>query len=303
MSLESDPIPLRWYRRPQVEEAARAIHEHAQAGLLGPLDLALELSALLFRDGEGSYWFLDAWSAIWYRFAGQDWTRAEVQPPRLLEGLDGLTVPPAPLDPPPDGNATQHDAEASPTDALAAARAELVDAYREGRIASLDAELLLASSVLVDREGHLWAVGAASGAWYRDDAGWARMSLPPDLASLARLRRPPADGERACPSCGAPVLPELEGWSAEADARAARDLLAQAGSLPEPLTPPWDPPPGYPNLELPRVTRRVPLVPAEIEPGAARLIRCPTCGAEVREGVRFCGQCGTPLATLPGGAS
>jgi hypothetical protein len=313
MSYEPDPIALRWYRRLQIDEAARAIREDTEAGLLSQLDLALALSTFLFRGAEGSYWFHDAWMEAWCRFDGRDWQRTQDQPPQELEGLDGLAVPPEPISPPQDTEATMVAAVTSPAQTLVAAQAEIREAYRAGWIASTDAEALLGQSVLIDHDGRVWTAGTTSGAWYCDDGtGWDHKPAPPDPDALARIR-PPAgpcpscgaalEGAMTCPACGTAVPPELDGLSENAYASAVRALLSQAGVLPELLTPPWAPPPGYPNVELPRITRRAPLVAAEAGAGADRPVRCPSCGAELRPGVRFCGQCGATIEIAHGGGS
>jgi hypothetical protein len=305
MSLAFDPIALRWYRGAQIDEAARALREDTEAGLLSQLDLALALSAFLFRDGDGAYWYHDAWMEVWYCFDGRDWQRTQREPPHEMEGLDGLDVPPEPISPPQDTDATTLAGDASPMQALAAARAEVGEAYRAGWIASTDAETLLGRSVLIDSDGRVWTVGAASGAWYCDGGnGWARAPAPPDPGSLARIR-PPAgpcpscgaalEGALACPSCGTAAAPQVEGLSELAYNRAVRSLLAGARATPEPLAAAWAPPPGYPNLELPRVARRVPCVALETGDDVQRPACCPACGSELRPGMRFCGQCGTPL--------
>ncbi|MFN2154959.1 MAG: zinc-ribbon domain-containing protein [Anaerolineae bacterium] len=304
MSPESDPIALRWYRRAQIDEAARVVREDTEAGMLSQLDLALALSTFLFRGAEGSYWYHDAWMEAWYRFDGRDWMLAQGGPPQELEGLDGLAVPPEPISPPQDTDATMVAAVASPVQALVAAQAEVREAYRVGWIASTDAEALLGQSVLIDHDGRVWTVGANSGTWYCDDGtGWVQKPAPPDPDSLARIR-PPAgpcpscgaalEGSTTCPACGTAVPPELEGLSENAYINAVRALLSQVGALPEPLTAPWAPPAGYPNIELPRITRRAPLVAAD------RPVRCPACGTELRPGARFCGQCGTAIETAHG---
>ena len=72
---------------------------------------------------------------------------------------------------------------------------------------------------------------------------------------------------------GGEAPPGLVGLPDEAYAAVTGLLLEEAGSLPEAVAPPWAPPPEYPNVEVPRVTRQIPLdqdTTTDPDPGRGR---------------------------------
>ena len=89
----SEVIPLKRYSKVDVDRSAAALRRRIQDGLLSQLDLAQEMAAYVLRDEQGGYWFLDANSDQWYRFAQGDWQPAQ-NVPQTLEGMDGLASAP-----------------------------------------------------------------------------------------------------------------------------------------------------------------------------------------------------------------
>jgi len=264
MEPEIPPI-LRWVSKQTIAAAAADVVSQAQAGLLSQLDLARQMLDFVFRTPGGVYCFCDALQGQWYRFDGTDW-QPETRIPERLEGPDALPVR-LPL--PPDVEPPPPSPTASPTAVLAEAIRALRTAYTAGQIDSLTAEALLGQRFLVDRQGTAWTAGAQSGRWYAFSQGqWGQAAAPPDPGTLARLRPPsgpcpscghPVEAVGPCPQCGTAIPPVLEGLSDEGYGPVLA-FLEQAGTLPEAVTAPWMPPPGYPNVQLPVLSRRVPLV-------------------------------------------
>jgi FHA domain-containing protein/zinc ribbon protein len=273
MEQDTPPI-LRWHPKPAVDAAAATLVARAQAGLLGQLDLAWAMLSFCFRDPGGTYRFLDVPAGLWYRFDGTDWQPA-AEVPGMLEGPDALPVD---LALPPETDPPSPPPSAAPSTVLAEAIQALRAAYAGGQINSLVAEALLGQRFLVDDQGRAWTVGVQSGQWYAFAQGaWAPAAAPPDPSTLARIRPPsgpcPGCGQQiagagACPHCGTAVPPVLEGVSDEGYGPIL-EFLQYAGTLPEAVTAPWAPPPGYPNVELPAVSRRGPLVAPAPTPQAA----------------------------------
>jgi len=268
------PPTLRWVSKPSIDAAAAALMARTQAGLLGQLDLARAMLSFCFRDLGGTYRFLDAPGGQWFRFDGTDWHPA-ADIPAMLEGSDALPVdvalPPATDPPSPSPSAT-------PSTVLIEAIQALRAAYAGGQINNIVAEALLGQRFLVDYQGRAWTVGVQSGQWYAFSQGeWKAAAAPADTRTLARIRSPsgacpgcgqPVECADACPHCGAAVPPVLEGVSDEGYGPIL-DFLQYAGTLPEPVTAPWTPPPGYPNVQLPAVSRRGPLVAPAPTPQSA----------------------------------
>jgi len=267
------PPVLRWYHRSAVDAAAKAWMDRAQAGLLGQLDLAEAMLAFRFRDSGGTYHFCDATQGRWYRFDGTAW-RPAAELPERLEGVDALPVD-VPLPPETDPPSPP---TAAPSTVLAEAIHALSTAYAAGQINTLVAEALLGQRFLLDHEGRAWTVGVQSGQWYAFAQGaWSPAEGPPEPDKLARIRPPaetcPGCGQTVedagtCPHCGAAVIPLLEGVSPEAYGPIV-DFLAYAGLPPEDVTAPWDPPPGYPDVQLPTLSRHAPLGTPQPVPQAA----------------------------------
>jgi hypothetical protein len=267
MDVMTEHPPLRRYATSAIVAAAAALLNRAQAGLLGQLDLAQEMLAFCFRDGKGGHWFLDATSGQWHQLGATDWAPVE-HAPAVLEGLDGLPVEP-PASPAENSSRRASNPPTSPIVALADGVDGIKDGYGEGRIDSQTAASLLAQRFLIDKSGRAWTVGVGSAKWYLyQDDGWEARGAPPLAETLARLLPPtdpcPGCGETLslggpCPNCGTVVPPHLDGVAEDAQVAVLAFLVRGAGSLPEPVTLPWEPPPGYPNVTLPAVQRKIPL--------------------------------------------
>ncbi|MGC9359513.1 MAG: zinc ribbon domain-containing protein, partial [Anaerolineae bacterium] len=181
----------------------------------------------------------------------------------------------------------------------------IYEAYRDGRIDSEAAAILMARQVLVDLGGTVWTVGFATGRWYRSESeGWQLTATPPEeddlyareeLASL--LENPSEDQE----------IPDA----------LADFLVAGVGVLPEAVEAAWTPPETVPASAV-QLYRTCPACGATVAAesrfcsicGASRpelahttdrpastqetSLRCPECGAPVHPGQAFCMRCGAP---------
>jgi hypothetical protein len=276
MDVSTEHAPLRRYATSAIRAAAAALLNRAQAGLLGQLDLAREMLAFCLRDGKGGYWFLDATTGQWHRLGTTDWAPVG-DAPAVLEGPNGLPVEQAASSA--EGAPSR---TSSPPTSPIVILADAVDAirasYGEGRVDSATAQSLLAQRFLIDKQGRAWTVGVSSAKWYQfQDDGWEARGAPPPPDTLARLLPPtdPCPGcneilERGgpCPTCGTIVPPNLDQVDKSAQVTVLAFLVRGAGSLPEPVTQPWAAPPGYPNVTLPAVARKIPLI-ARPEPAPA----------------------------------
>lgn len=303
-------------------------------------DPSLRRIDLTFRDEDGTYWYLDVQNKRWYRHASAPgtmdesaWQTAET-PARDLEGPDSLSahIPapikqPAPVDDPQAENPLLN---APASRVLAHIVGYIRDSYQEGRITADDAERYLTGQYLVDKAGRFWIPGLHSEKWYSFENGrWSVAENPPPEEELLRLDRNPATCDACgqtvekgwtCPDCGTDLSPQLSGAEDETYAGIMDFMLFGRGSLPEPVTEPWQPPPDVPRAMPQRAFRcascgaanppgsrfcnQCAAVLAEVVNGGAfgstpstenQGPACPTCGAHFRPGHQFCVQCGTPM--------
>jgi hypothetical protein len=303
---------LRRYNAGDVLNAANELREEFETGTLNLLELGVRMNEFRFRDEKGSYWFLDARTGQWFRFDQGQW-HAPTAGPRDLEGSASLPITspdsieetlkdePIPESEAPEG--------IEPTQVLASVVQTVRSAYEAGQISSTDAETLLGRQYVIDNTGRPWMVGVRSDQWhYFGDEGWVKSNEPPGLDSLARLEVPQVCGEcghaiegnAVCPQCGTDVLPVLSDVSDEAYPTILNFMLLALGSLPEPVTDPWDPPSGFPAA-LEEHGIRCASCSAVNPPGSrfcnrcAASLGCPTCGSQVTPGSKFCTKCGTRL--------
>lgn len=289
---------LQRYSPQAIRAAADRFQEALQRGAVNAFEALVELRYFRFRDADGAYWMVDARDGTWYRCDDGAWAHGE--PPGVdLEGEAGLAwSPPLTPDQIDERMAALFGAKAEyygeAPEILAALVNSLKEAYQQGALPSSAVEDLAAQQFVVDREGRPWLVGLRSLDWYQyDDGDWVRSGEAPKPEDLVRLLRWPETcpkcGEAqkrspVCPACGEPISPEVDFETDEALGAFQAFILFGMGSIPEPVTGPWNPPPGYPDL------------------GLAAGPRCRACGAVNPAGSRFCNQCATALGCLQCGA-
>jgi ribosomal protein L32 len=301
---------LRWYEVEQLTESARLLKQRLDAGVAGWLEFSLAASQYVLRDDGGAYWFLDPFTDSWQRHDQAGWCPVRQQPEARLEGLQALAehaVLPAglisELDDPFGAKESWQ-----PQEVILMLVHKAGQDYRVGAHASDEVELLLGRMYLMDRQGRFWTVGIHSQQWYRyADANWVKVEHGPDPDQLVRWRgglvkceQCGAEVEDAtlCPNCGAPLIPGLEQLDPIALQRFYRFLVLGAGSLPEPVSSPWEPPPELPRLESElrcEVCGTISLPGGRFCSHCGASLGCPNCGAANPPGSLFCGVCGQAL--------
>jgi ribosomal protein L40E len=265
---------VRRYYPGDVLVAATELREGFEAGALNPVQFALALNDLRFRDENGDYWFLDARTTHWYRFDEGEW-RPSSTDPKVLEGLasPALEIARAAGGTKPEFEPF-FEAEApqglTPIKAVEAAVQTTKAAYERGRMSTTEAQRLLTGQYITDEKGRFWTIGVRSGQWYYfEDRQWRKAEQPPALDSLLRVE------------VGAQPSDAL----LQAYAAMLQFFLSSADRLPERVTDPWDPPLGFP------------------EPLTEPDVRCASCGARNPPRSLFCNQCGTGLGCPSCGAT
>lgn len=293
------------YEQSTILAAARELLRRRASGEINDLDYVLELDGYRLRDGRGAYWFLDPAAERWYRFEDGRWRAHESAPDRLeapeleafqaargRDGARGAYESRAPIEP----------RGLTAVQALAAIVGEIRSGFDDGSLSSSDARDLLARHVLVDLDGGFWTLGIRSRRWYRfEDRQWHRSDqLPPSddrLFHLKVVRKCASCGTAAaqgtrCRACGGDLVGEVEDPPESVSRALPGFMLFGVTTWPESVTDAWAPPPSFPD-EVVKAT-------SPIGPGARpqRTVapRCPTCGAAIKQGQKFCTQCGGRIA-------
>jgi predicted nucleic acid-binding Zn ribbon protein len=288
--MNGSKVTLRNYTRPSIEAAAQELVELYQLGAIDAHALGNRASRLVLRDQLGAYWAYHAQQRRWLRSEGEGWLEAG-QAPERLEGPADLPVdlPPArddePVSPP-----SRSEERLSAAQLLERINHRILESYLSGELTSLDAEEVMAEHLLVDQQGRLWTSGAHSGRWYAfSDGAWKLAGPPPSDPELVELVQPGENclhcGQRledqaVCPSCGEFAAPRLGLQGGQALENLSVYFRAAAGSLPEGISDPWEPPEWYPAAVL------------------ADGLVCPGCGHENPAASNFCNRCGETLASL-----
>lgn len=278
---------LRWYDVDLLQEAARLLRQRVESSAMSWLEFAAAAAQYLLRDEHSQYWFVDCAGEEWYSFSEQSWRLA--QPPRgRLEGLESLAESSVlPISQPGDLDDPFTGKEAwQPTEVMEILTQRAGQDYRAGRYSSSEVELLLGRLFLLDRQGRFWTIGMHSEKWYRyAEQGWVQVGHRPDPNQLVRWRSGRvtcaqcgaiSEDASLCPSCGSFLLTGLDHLDQAALLRVHRFLLLGAGTLPEPVAAPWEP-------------------PAQIPSQAGAGPRCAVCSAPSLPGSRFCHRCGALL--------
>ncbi len=305
-------MDLRRYRPEQITAAGQAHAAYATSAETSSQEAIALLKESLFRDPSGQYWAVDHLGQRWYRWEHNAWQIATA-PEGPLEGPAALDMPTEP-----STEITLADDDlpvaTSAVEAVAALVQRLGSAYCEGRLCSSYAHELLGRIVLVSSEGRAMTVGVASGQWYVFQGGaWSpNATLPSDDALLTRSELSSwIQGNDGLGVDGHP--------SAEVAESIAAFLVLGAGTLPEPVTEPWDPPaeeppiwprcpacqrvnlPGYRHCTwcgqaAPPIADGSPAPPGE--PSATGTLACPACGSPCRPTQSFCEKCGASLVSV-----
>jgi len=202
---------------------------------------------VVVRDRARTYWRL-APEGAWSAWRNEGW-QPDDAPATLLEGPAELATTLERIVPAPSPAQPAAPAPVGPAEYLA--QIETLRArYQRGEVDSGEVEASLGRFHLVDDEGAAWTVGFGSRAWFRFAAGrWVESGGEPDAGRLLSV----ADLLGACPACGASTVGRRFCGDCGAEQRAARltqtaaagiaDFLERGyGTLPEPVTAPWDPP-------------------------------------------------------------
>ncbi len=284
---------LRWYDVEQLQAAARILKQRLEGGSSGWLEFAMAAKEYILRDERSAYWFLDPSTGRWYRYDQGGWQPAEISIDKL-EGSQTLadsgvlsTVFLTGLEDPFAGKESWQ-----PLEVMEILVRKAEQDYRTGRFSSTDVELLLGRLFLLDQQARFWTIGINSGQWYRyADQSWVLVGHSPDPMQLIRWLGGrvkceqcglEVDNAYLCPNCGALMISGIDHLDPLSLQRVYRFLLLGAGTLPEPVSPPWEPPEDFSGLAA----------------GA----RCEVCRASSLPGSHFCGQCGARLGCLNCGA-
>ena len=254
---------LRVYSRDEVAAllATFAERHRPRATRRGALETALRL--LAFRDANGLYWAPDPYEMRWHVHSEAGWSSGG-EPAWPVEGpAHALIYLPEMRDvAAPDEAAAK---PASGPDATVRTMERMVarahQSYRDGRLTQFSTETLLRQYVVVDRAAALWAVGCRTGTWHRfTGEAWAAAPVPPS---------------------DLPEPDEMEGLG-DALVLALMRLIASDAPFPcEAVSDPWRP-------------------PSRLPPLAIWADRCPSCGAALAPGQRYCTQCGASRPASPG---
>jgi hypothetical protein len=271
---------LRWYKKRGLSIAGRHLKQRLENGITGWLDYAVEASQYLFRNSGGDYSFLDVYTEQWFHFESGSWHLSTTSPDNL-EGLDSLSkfvdLPVAASSDLPDPFAKQ--VERKPVEVVELFQQTARLRYRDGISSSTNIEGILASLLLLDEKGTFWTIGFRSGKWYRFlDGKWDQAIMRPDTTWLV------------VSSSRLDDLPE------DAAVQIYRFLLSGAGTLPEEVTDPWNPPESYPILKEPGATCDLcgahNLLSSRYCSQCAAHLGCPNCGNQLPVGKKFCNRCG-----------
>jgi len=319
---------LRMYPNASIEAAANEVMEHYRLGAISTHELGADLSRFVLRDSEGIYCAYDARQGRWYRHISEVWGSVS-SAADLLEGPADLPVDRQPVEDLPQSETLaggQAKGEAEPIlQTLPRIARMIAKAYADGQINLLAANEVLQANALIDRMGRPWMPGARTGKWYAYAAGaWKASRTPPAEEDFINLNQQSGacqfcgaalEGLPACPNCHKPVPPAFDVGDDTKTAEVIEGLLEAAGSLPEALSEPWDPPAWYPDaiqidgIVCPTCQEEnkassnfcnrcgTVLAPLRIETAPPAALKfCTHCGAELKSGKKFCGNCGKPVA-------
>ncbi len=199
---------------------------------------------LIARDRVSTYWHVSP-VGRWSAFRDRSWAAGEA-PTTMLE---------VPADVPDLASVRSAwpSPDAAPTTGLTAigAAVERLHALHErGFVTSGDVEDGLVRLHVIDAEGAAWTRGYRSGAWYRWSAGrWVEQPGAPgpdalltagEFAAACPACGAAAEGRRFCGDCGAEQLASR--ITPETGAALGAFLENGYGTIPEPVTEPWEPP-------------------------------------------------------------
>jgi hypothetical protein len=252
---------LRKFTTTAILEMARSISRELDDSTASLDQLVSSLEVFKFRDPSASYWTIGPRSLQWYRYVQEQW-RPAGQPSGTLEGpeiLNGWIVASRRREPPAQRSRPEPQVSNAP-EFLQAMVQETRLAYEQGEISSDTAEASLAGFYLLDCNGIFWTPGFRTQNWYSfASRSWSRALEAPAPETLLDLRQAASqscancgnslgEGDKFCRNCGSPAPTGEDKLPRKVVLGVVEFLSAGLETLPEPVTDPWAPPQGFPEM-------------------------------------------------------
>ncbi len=250
----------RKYTPAEIEALAEDLKQQLSEGIL-PEE---SLESFKFRGPKGKTWTVIPETGEWVVSTAGSWQPAGVPDAPLdgsIEILDLVALPLSSFEyqPPQEHPPSQPGGDFREMIENAVRRSR--DAYRSGRLNSAEAERLLQDLCLLDPAGLIWSFGMHSETWYFfREQDWELAedqvpdpqdfeSKPPDAPLTCSSCGTSLNGGKFCSECGTPAPEPEPSYTQAAKEVVERFTEAEAGPLPEPVVPAWEPAPGFPGVE------------------------------------------------------
>lgn len=253
----------------QMELFAQNLRSARANGAIPPRDYQSLHANFRAVDSHYRVWTFSLKGRQWHRLAAGRWVAQEPRgelriEERILRKLESLRTGKPSAQRKPRPGPTWNGGNIAPARMEALARA-LAEACRSGAIRRDQYAALHRRFTAFDAEGTKWTYGLSSRKWHRARGGRWVPAIPPGKLSI--------DGA---------LMREID--------------LLPAGPAPHKKEPPRRDPELTSELPRPKSLQATP--PPKPAPA-----KCSQCGAPVREGKKFCGECGKPYAPPPKAAA